>query len=94
MGQFEFPSFFRWAGDEILKRGDRWSLGWWGGLDSDCHVILPNMQGIEITITENFLLSPICKSRAMALIAFILKFILTKTDENIKFCLEESRLKS
>jgi len=85
---WKFPSFFRWAGDEILKQGDRWSLGWWTGRDGDSHLILPNIKDIGM---EDLILSPVCKSRPMALTAFILKLFLVKVDENVSFYLKHRR---
>jgi len=37
---------------------------------------------------EDLILSPVCKSRSMALIAFILKLFLVKIDENVSFYLK------
>jgi len=86
-----WPTFFCWKGDEILKQGDRWSFGWWTGRNGDMHLVLPDIKDEQIT---EYILSPICKSKTMALVAFVLKHILAKTDETFKFRLKQSHLKS
>jgi len=101
MGQFErrpgkknrrpgFPSFFCWLGDDILKQGNRWSLGWWTGRDGDLHLILPNIKDYNI---EDLLLSPICRNRAKAILAFVIKRILVSVDENVRSQIEQANLK-
>jgi len=95
MGQFEKgpPSLYCWPGDDILKQGDRWSFGWWTGEGGDkysanCHVIFPDIKDREL---EDCALSPVCKNRVLAVLAFVLKRILCRLDQNIRHVFNSSK---
>ncbi len=49
---------------------------------------------IALREIEDFLLSPICKSRLAALLAFLMKRLLITMDHNERFEIEQAKLKS
>jgi len=73
----KIPRFYSWGGGCIPYT---WSFGWKTGKDNDLICVRQNIltkTGSEIT------LSPVCKNRALAIFAFLLKVLLIRIDKNI-----------
>ena len=71
----DVPLLFKFDGGCIP---DRYSFGYLAGKDNDLICVKPNS-----TMGE-YLLSPVCRRRAVAIFAFVLKRILISLDENAK----------
>ena len=67
----------RWGGGGVPHK---WSLGWWTGPDSDMHCVRPGLWSQEAAETH---LSPVCESVVVAMVAFVLKWMLAAIDDNM-----------
>lgn len=69
------PAFYKWDGGPISTK---WSFGWYlPEIDLVC--VRPDCQSDE---EGNLALSPVCSSRLLAVVAFALKALLVRIDEN------------
>lgn len=73
------PRLHKWEGGRWVKT--RWAVGWLTGPDGDLVCVRPGRKtrgGAEAA------LSPVTRSRTGAVIAFVLKKLLLRVDENLK----------
>ena len=75
--QGKLPKFYRWGGGPCPYS---WSFGWLTGRDKDLVCVRPNLHTPR---AGEINLSPVCSNRLLALIAFILKAILVRLDQNL-----------
>ena len=68
---------FRWDGGRIIP--DAYSFGWWTGKDDD---LLCVKSQVATELEGELTLSPVCSSRPLALLAFVIKAILIRIDDN------------
>lgn len=76
----KLPGFYRWGGHPVPSS---WSFGWLTGRDGDLVCVKAHIVE-ESPCAANWVLSPVCGTRAVALIAFALKYLLTNLDQNVK----------
>lgn len=74
-----WPVLYRWDRGPLGR--SRWSVGWWGGSEDDLLCIRP---GIRDNAEAEIYLSPVCRHRAQALVAFCLKNALAFLDLNMR----------
>lgn len=82
MVQFDsgaWPAFYGWNQRPFIKR-TLWSFGWWTGPDQDLLCVRRNLSSGE----AQECLSPVCSNRGEALLAFLLKRLLSALDLNMK----------
>jgi len=79
------PRFYDWGGGGLPIL---WSFGWETGKDNDLICVKPK---VETALDGEFALSPVCRSRAMAIFAFIIKSILIRIDDNITYMLKYAK---
>ena len=78
----KIPEFQRWGGPPWT-----WSFGWWTGKDRDLMCVVPELaegDGLHRGCLADLVLSPVCKTRIAAFIAFCLKWALVQLDENTR----------
>lgn len=75
------PKFYRWG-------KDAWSFGWLTGINEDLVSIKPNILKRLNEPGLSTILSPVCPNRFLALLGFLLKFILIRIDHNMNIRLE------
>lgn len=73
----KLPHFFRWGGGGVPFS---WSFGWLTGKDKDLVCVRPSL---HTPTAGEINLSPVCSNRLLALIAFSLKAILVRLDQNL-----------
>ena len=75
--KMKMPRFYRWGGGGVKYS---WSFGWLTGQDDDLICVRPS---IEDRIEAKMALSPVCTTRILAILAFVLKMILLRIDDNM-----------
>lgn len=78
IAQTGLPRFYKWGGGGVPYL---WCFGWQTSKDSDLICVKPK---IATPIQGEIALSPTCSNRPLALLAFALKAILIRLDENLK----------
>ena len=73
------PKFFAWGGGSVRTT---WSFGWLTGSDADLVCVRPCVAE-ENACAADWVLSPVCGTRATAFLAFVLKYLLVILDQNI-----------
>jgi hypothetical protein len=70
------PRFFRWGGGTVSYS---WSFGWL----TDEDIVAP-VRKLPKGVYYGMVMSPVCKSRPGAFVAFLLKMLLVRIDYNLR----------
>ena len=76
------PELHKWDGGGIVC--DSWSLGWVTGIHGDMVCVKRSVQTELIFPGHDWVLSPVCTCRLLAIVGFVCKTVLVQIDENIK----------
>ena len=79
MNKAQYPGWFQWGGGGVPYR---WSFGWWSGRDGDLICVKPRVKESD-PCSANWVLSPVCRTRAAALLGFVLKYLVVCLDQNV-----------
>ena len=76
--KLSLPRFSRWGGGGVPYT---WTFGWLTGRDNDLVCVKSK---IDTPIAGEVALSPVCSNRLLAFIAFAMKAILVRIDQNLR----------
>ena len=74
------PRFHPWDNRSSLG-WIHWAFGWETGIDNDLICVFPF---VKTRVLEHYALSPVCSSRLLAFIAFIIKRLLFILDPDLQ----------